>query len=61
MNMPNFYCNIEIDNNEQGVTGDFTTMSDIRITKAEPDILRDLIRISFEAILYKNIRMRASL
>ena len=27
--------NIEIDNDEQGVIGDFTTMSDIRITMAE--------------------------
>ena len=27
--------NIEIDNDERGVIGDFTTISDIRITKAE--------------------------
>ena len=26
---------IEIDNDERGVIGDFTTMSDIRITKAD--------------------------
>ena len=30
-----FSFNIEIDNEEQGVIGDFTTISDIRITKAE--------------------------
>ena len=29
--------NIEIDNDERGVIGDFTTISDIRITKAKPE------------------------
>ena len=29
---------IEIDNDERGVIGDFTMISDIRITKAEPEI-----------------------
>ena len=29
--------NIEIDNNERGDIGDFTTISDIRITKSEPE------------------------
>ena len=28
---------IEIDNDERGVIGDFTTISDIRITKAKPE------------------------
>ena len=28
---------IEIDNDERGVIGDFTTISDVRITKAEPE------------------------
>ena len=28
-------CIIEIDNDERGVIGDFTTISDIRITKAK--------------------------
>ena len=28
---------IEIDNDERGVTGDFTMISDIRIKKAEPE------------------------
>ena len=33
-----FYsANIEIDNDERGVIGDFTTISDIRITKAKPE------------------------
>ena len=29
--------NIVIGNDERGVIGDFTTISDIRITKAEPE------------------------
>ena len=29
--------NIEIDNDERGVIGDFITISDIRITKAKPE------------------------
>ena len=29
--------NIEIDNNEQGVIGNFTTINNIRITKVEPE------------------------
>ena len=29
--------NIEIDNDERGVIGDFTTISDIRITKVKPE------------------------
>ena len=29
--------NIEIDNDKRGIIGDFTTISDIRITKAEPE------------------------
>ena len=29
--------NIEIDNDERGVICDFTTISDIRITKAKPE------------------------
>ena len=29
--------NIEIDNDERGVIGDFTMISDIRITKAKPE------------------------
>ena len=28
---------IEIDNDERGVIGDFTTISDIRITKVKPE------------------------
>ena len=28
---------IEIDNDERGVIGDFTMISDIRITKAKPE------------------------
>ena len=34
----NFKLIIEIDNDERGVIGDFTTISDIRITKAELSI-----------------------
>ena len=30
-------CDIEIDNDERGVIGDFTTVSNIRITKAKPE------------------------
>ena len=34
---------IEIDNDERGVIGDFTTISDIRIMKAKPDDERGVI------------------
>ena len=33
----NVLITIEIDNDEWGVIGDFTTIRDIRITKAEPE------------------------